>query len=261
MGWWKLRAVTKFKRQETPSKVACLPYEILLAIIQLLDERSAACMLRTCRILRTLVEPFLYRYIQVDHGKEERRLNPLKAHLLHRTLVGRPDLLPVIRSYHGPLVPRLDPFKDVDYDPQRYKVLWRKMKTTTQYNLVKNVYGEYLEKAKIIFSGTINIQELHFTEVVSKDMAQVLGAFKAPRSNMMNIKRLGLNVGTFYASELVPILRTQPRLEHLELHGGTYNILLNETDLPELESLKAELVHAARIVPGRPIKKLELLDD
>ncbi|KAG8912121.1 hypothetical protein FRC00_005224 [Tulasnella sp. 408] len=247
---WKLRAATTSKREETPSKIALLPHDVLLAIIELLDERSVACLLPTCRVLRDVAEPIVYRHIRVPGNGE-------RPHLLHRTLAGRPDLLPGVLSYHGPLIPVVNP-SDAS---ERSTARWFKMKGTTRYSTPKSdlSFDKCIERAKIMFSGAINIQELHLTDVNSKDTAQVLGALD--QSKMMNIKKLVLNVEQC-SPTLVAILRTMPGLKHLDLlglRGG--DIQLNETDLPELESLKANLQHAARIVPGRPIKKLELVHD
>lgn len=60
---------------------------------------------------------------------------------------------------------------------------------------------------------------------------------------------------------LVSIFRTQPELKHVELHRGRSQIRLDTTDISELESLKANLWDAAQVVPGRPVKRLELLYD
>ncbi|KAG9041929.1 hypothetical protein FS837_011565 [Tulasnella sp. UAMH 9824] len=254
---WKSLAARTFKAQETPSKIAFLPYEILLAIIECLDERSVACMLRTCRFLRNLAEPILYRHIRVHHDPEDEvpNINPIKPHLLHRTLVGRPDLLPIVLSYHGPLFPDREISFDA-YPSKRRKALRRKIKTITRQNDL--ISDEYLEKLKIISNGTINIQELHFMQRSIFYPTQVLRPFDAPHSKMINLKSLVLDVfGSL--PELVPILRTLPWLKHLELPQLRGEIQLDETDLLELESLKAEIRLAAGIVPGRPIKKLELM--
>ncbi|KAG8895991.1 hypothetical protein FRC00_006654, partial [Tulasnella sp. 408] len=235
-----------------PSEIALLPYEILLAIIELLDEQSVAFLLRTCRVLRDVAEPILYRHIRVSRDGKR----PLKPYLLHRTLVGRPDLLPGILSYHGPLIPPVNP-ADAS---ERSTAEWLKMKGTIHNNLKSDLsFDECIEKARTIFSGAINIQELHWTDVTWKDTAQVRGVFDAPQSNMMmNVKKLALNVEQS-SPALVAILRTMPGLKHLALLGlREGEIQLDATDLPELESLKAGLEHAAQIVPGRPIKKLEL---
>ncbi|KAG8917327.1 hypothetical protein FRC01_002519, partial [Tulasnella sp. 417] len=245
------------KVDEAPLKIAVLPYEILVCqIVESLDDSSEACLLRTCRFFRNLVEPVLYRHIRVQHGPEEHNSSPLKPHLLHRTLVGRPDLLPAILSYHGPLIPNPRP----SFPPERKEALWRKLMTTArQPAATSSVITEYLERATTIFSGTINMRELHFTDRLPLSIRAVLSVLDAPQLKMVNIKRLVLDTEWCW-SRLPSVLRKQPGLKHLELphmiRGG--ELELDETDFPELESLRAELRHAARIVPGRPVRKLDL---
>ncbi|KAG9041928.1 hypothetical protein FS837_011564 [Tulasnella sp. UAMH 9824] len=257
---WKLLAATSFERQETTPKILFLPHEILLLIVDFLDDQSITRLVRTCHHLRNAMEPRLYRHVRARVYKTRRR-NLLKPHFLHRTLVERPDFLPHILSYHGPLVPSVDLFDEIGENKKAE--LWRRMSTTTQQPVLNDeVFHEYLEKAKIIFSGTINIQELHFTDQDRFHMAEVLHPFDAPPSRMVNIKRLILDV-RWCSSELAPILQSQPGLKHLDLSelGPGCEIQLHETDLPELESLRTSLQHAAQIIPGRPVKKLELVDN
>ncbi|KAG8902479.1 hypothetical protein FRC01_009568, partial [Tulasnella sp. 417] len=264
MVWWRLQGAVRSKSQEPPPKIAFVPHEVLLPIIESLDEQSVGSIVQTCRFFRNLAEPFLYRHIRVYRNDEEVWRGPLKAHLLHRTLVGRPDLLLFILSYHGPLVPNVDIFQVFPhYGPKREKVLWRKMKTTTRHSVIKNsdlVLEEYLERAKIIFRGTTNMQELHVTDRTSDFAMQIVGAVDASGSKILDIKRLALQ-HAHLTPWLNSIVRAQPGLKHLELHDIEAEFWLDDTDLPELESLRAGLVHAARIVPGRPVKKLELLDN
>lgn len=241
---WKLLAVTSFNRRETTPIILFLPHEILLLIAEFLDDQSIARLVRGCHDLRKALEPRLYRHIRVCEFKV-RRANLLKPHFLHRTLVGRPDLLPHVLSYHGPLIPSVDLFDEIA--EHKKAELWRKMSTTTKQPVLNDeVFYEYLEKAKIIFSGTINIQELHFTDHDKFYMAEVLRPFDAPPSKMANIKRLVLDV-RWCSSELAPILQSQPGLKHLDLPelGAGCEIQLHEADLPELESLKTNLQHAA----------------
>ncbi|KAG8900912.1 hypothetical protein FRC01_010002, partial [Tulasnella sp. 417] len=252
------------KSQEPPPKIAFVPHEVLLPIIESLDEQSVVSIIQTCRFFRNLAEPFLYRHIRVYRNDERVGGGPLKAHLLHRTLVGRPDLLPFILSYHGPLVPNVNIFRVFpNYGPKKEKELWRKIKTTTRHSVMNNsdlVFDEYLEKAKIIFRGTTNMQDLHVTDWTLEFARQILCAVDDSGSKILDIKRLALQAG-HHSPVLNSVLQTQPGLKHLELHHMQTEFWLDDTDLPELESLRAGLSHAAQIVPGRPVKKLELLDN
>ncbi|KIO28938.1 hypothetical protein M407DRAFT_22010 [Tulasnella calospora MUT 4182] len=262
---WKLRK--KFERHETlpeplPEtlpKTPSLPYEILLLIVQLSDKRSLVRLIRTCHRLRRFGEPILYRHIRAHQDDRGRNL--------HRMLVGRPDLLPVILSYHGPLI--MAEANDAKAEGiissglSKGEALWRKMRIATRKWVMND--PDPVERAKIIFSGAVNIRVLHFTDTrTNPEYAQVFGDAGAPLgSKATNIQSLVLNVGSGSPHlALGPILRVQLRLKHLELRLKIYvPIELDKTDLPELESLKAKLRYAAKIVPGRPVKRLELLGD
>lgn len=269
MAWWKVQAAKKSERPEpspqSPSpQNPSLPYDILLLIAELLDEQRLGRLIQTCRQLQILVEPILYRHIRVLRNRGWPAQNPLKSHFLHRTLVGRPDLLPVIRSYHGPLIPTANDAESITSSgPSKGVALWpfwHKTGTATRKPGLNDL--DFVKRAKIIFSGATNIRELHFTDTIAKDTTQVFSALGAPRgSKTTNIQSLVLRIG-IDSPQLTPILRMQPRLRHLELQLESYvPVRLDGTVLPELESLKAELRHAAEIVPGRPVKKLELLND
>ncbi|KAG8896797.1 hypothetical protein FRC01_011617, partial [Tulasnella sp. 417] len=270
MALWKLRAFRKLGRHEAPErletpkprrtrpKIPFLPDEILLLIAELSDEQARVRMIQTCRRLRGLVEPILYRHIRVRRSQEP---NPLNGYHLHRTLAARPDLLPFIWSYHGPLFPKANNAEIIiPSEPGEGAALWRKISTTTRKRPMNDL--DYFERANIIFSGAVRIRELHCTGAITEDGARVLGAFGVPQgSTTTNIQSLVLRIGS-NSPQLAPILRAQMKLKHLELQLESYVPLrLEETDLPELESLKAELRYAAEIVPGRPVKKIELLND
>ncbi|KIO15716.1 hypothetical protein M407DRAFT_34697, partial [Tulasnella calospora MUT 4182] len=246
MGWWKLRQAAKeSERHETLPETLpeilpenpFIPYEILLLIAKLSDEQSIVRLIQTCHQFRRL-EPMLYRHIRVPRNYGRRRQNPLQGYLLHRTLAGRPDLLPVILSYHGPLIPGgNDTESIISSGPSGGNAPWRKMWTTTRKWAMND--HDPIESAKIIFSGAVNIQELHFTDTITKSAARVFGAFGAPLgSKATNIRSLVLNVG-LGSPQLAPILS---RLKHLHLQSEGYiPIRLDKTALPELESLKAGL--------------------
>lgn len=186
--WTASSFVAQWLKRQEKTRITHLPYEILLIIIQALDDQSSARLVQTCHFFRNLVEPHLYCHIRVFRSPEEEMSNPLKSHLLHRTLAEQHDLLPVILSYHGPLVPDVDVFKRIAYrETVRRKSLWLRMNTPSQATMKALTFHECLEIAKIIFSKTANMQELHFTDGVKHCMHQVLGSLDAPESKMMNL--------------------------------------------------------------------------
>ncbi|KAG8949358.1 hypothetical protein FRC04_008593 [Tulasnella sp. 424] len=243
------------QRQET-QKFTLLPYDIILIVVEFLDERSTARWVQTCRHFRDLIEPVLYRHIQVFRTHEEETSDPLKCHLLHRTLVNRPDLIPFVLSYHGPFKPDILVLERVarDKQPTKRKSRWFKAKAETENPPEKvPTSEEVLKTADAIFRGMINLRDVHFTDQISFKTLFVLDYLK-------NLEKLALDIGG-YSIYLVYALRILPRLKHLELlrAGGLRG--LESTDVPELRSLKAPLFEASKIVPGRPIETLELLDD
>ncbi|KAG8909057.1 hypothetical protein FRC01_007171 [Tulasnella sp. 417] len=262
MAFRKLRRHETPQRLETPkphgitSRIPFLPDEILLLIAELSDEQAQLHMTQTCHRLQRLVEPIFYRHIRVRRG------HGLSGYRLHRTLAARPDLLPVIRSYHGPLIHKANNSEIItSSEPSRGKALWRKISTNTRKWLVNDL--DSFERANIIFSGAVNIRVLHCTDAITEDGARILGALAIPleSTTTTNIQSLVLRIGP-NSPQLAPILRTQLKLRHLELQLESYvPMRLEKDDLPELESLKAELRYAAEIVPGRPVKKIELLND
>ncbi|KAG8961477.1 hypothetical protein FRC05_005933 [Tulasnella sp. 425] len=230
--------------------LALLPVEVILAIVEYLDERSKVRVLQTNHYFRNLVEPILYRHIFLD--PDQPRRNSLRSHLLHDTLLARRDLLPYVLTYHGPLVSSAATLKRVDRKPRWYK------SQTTQPTYRRDLrYDDRFEIAKTIFSGTVNIRELHFTDWASLSFAKLWESFDTTKANM-NIEKLVLNGGAS-SPHLISILRAQPRLKHLDLSNSWPQLQeLQNTDIPELSALKATISDAALIIPGRPVKKVEL---
>lgn len=119
-------------------------------------------------------------------------------------------------------------------------------------------YEEQLQISRTIFSRAINMRDLRSTDPVDWSSSQVWDLFDALESKM-SLERLALRIGGD-SPYLLSMLRAQTGLKHLELlKGGKSQIRLQDIDLPELMSLKATLVEAAIIVPGRPVEKLELI--
>ncbi|KAG8945696.1 hypothetical protein FRC04_000555 [Tulasnella sp. 424] len=249
--WRKSVAKTSPLERQKTSKLAFLPDDILLLIIDFLDERSKGRMVQTSHYFQDLVEPILYRYIVLDCSTERR--DPLKSHLLQDTLAGRQDLLPCVITYHGPLVPDVMALRRIAKgEAMRRQTRWSKLRATQSTPWKALSYEERFEIAKTIFGGTINMRELHFTDFVDWFSRQLWDPFNAIKSNM-NLKKLVLYIGGD-SPYLVPILRAQPELKELELLRGRGSQVpgLQHTDLPELQSLKATLSEAVAIVPGRP---------
>lgn len=243
------------------SKLAFLPDDTLIPIIEYLDEMGKARLIQTSRYFRELVEPMLYHSIVLDYSTERRY--PLKSHLLHDTLAERQDLLPFILTYHGPLIPNVMALQRVvaNDEAMTKKTRWSRFRTPTAQPTYRKLltYEERFGMAKSIFNGAINMRELHFTDFVDWFSRQLWDPFDAIKSSM-KLEKLVLHIGGD-SPYLVPILRAQPRLKELELLRGRRGPVqrLQSTDLPELRYLKATLAEAAVIVPGRPVDKLALI--
>lgn len=244
-------------RQKAPG-LALLPVEVILFIVEYLDERSKVRVVQTNHYFRNLVEPILYRHIFL-HPDQARR-NPFRSHLLHDTLLARRDLLLYVLTYHGPLVPNIAALRTVDGMAwlMKRRPRWYTSQTTQPTYRRDLSYHDRFEIAKTIFSGTINIRELHFTDWASLSFAKLWESFDTTKANM-NIEKLVLNGGAS-SPHLISILRAQPRLKHLDLSDAGLQLQeLQNTDIPELSALKATISDAAVIIPGRPVKKVELM--
>ncbi|KAG8894777.1 hypothetical protein FRC00_008470, partial [Tulasnella sp. 408] len=183
----------------------------------------------------------------------------LKTYLLHNTLVGRPDLLPGILIYSGPVTPNVSELEQALTAARRMKTVWIRLRHAVSPSRTHPSHDQCFQNAKKIFSGMVNIQDLRFTDEVGQWSPELWDTFTTAKSNR-NIERLSLRVHGDYPF-LISILRAQPRLKHLDIarSGGTRVQGLQSTDLQELKSLRATLSEAAVFVPGRPVEKLELL--
>lgn len=183
----------------------------------------------------------------------------LKTYLLHNTLVQRPDLLPGILRYSGPVIPNVSELEQALTTARMMKMVWVKLQHAVSSFVTSPTHDQCFQNAKKIFSRMVNIQDLRFTDEVGQWSPELWDTFATAKSNR-NIERLSLRVHGDYPF-LISILRAQPRLKHLDIarSGGTRVEGLQSTDLQELKSLRAILSEAAIFVPGRPIKKLELL--
>ncbi|KAG8944354.1 hypothetical protein FRC04_002013 [Tulasnella sp. 424] len=224
------------------SKLVRLPQNIICIITDPLDTISKARLIQTCRYLRATLEPSLYRTLNLDKKSTCNR-----ADLVHRTLQERPDLIPYIHTYSGPLVrTNLAPLPTWrDRFGQRKRTIT--LSETEAFNMRMHVLCK-----------TISIRDLDFSDYV--DWASD-PRWKPVRNAVFKMELTRL-VYCFkgFSRGLLQVLRSQPSLEVLDLGWSTPELAgLKETDIPKLASLRAMLPEAIEIVPGRPIEKLHII--
>ncbi|KAG9026008.1 hypothetical protein FS837_004754 [Tulasnella sp. UAMH 9824] len=211
----------------------------------LLDNNAQASLIRTCRYFHHLLEIYLYRHIN-----PARPLSQSRNDYLFRTLAEREDLLPYIITYHGQVLPC------APYQGQSFLDRFRAFTKSKPENFEALPINETetFRRAVTIFTKAVNIidlQLLHCSEWESEPLFDPIKNAVAK----MSLRRLTVS----YCSHLPQILRDQPELEELQIGYGYCPLeQLEETDAPKLRSLSAELLEAADLVPGRPIKQLNL---
>ncbi|KIO25291.1 hypothetical protein M407DRAFT_25408 [Tulasnella calospora MUT 4182] len=233
------------------SKIVQLPEEVLLIIADHLRLADRGRLLRTCRYFHSLLEVIQYRHLDVS---EEWLL--FRTDRLYRTLSERPDLIPCLISYRGPLTPiifSLPPKKK----SEKIKSLLRKSTTAPLSNSNVVIETEPFRRAMSIFPKAVNLRELEFTDCTDWTSDPSWEPVRTAISKM-SLTRLSLRISS-ESSEVVPQLQAQPGLERLELSWVPARLRgLKETDIPKLKSLSATLQNAATIVPGRPVEELHL---
>ncbi|KAG8925011.1 hypothetical protein FRC01_010796 [Tulasnella sp. 417] len=234
------------KCQES-SRFAQIPEDIIFLIAGYLDETTQASLVRTCRYFHHLLEVSLYRHITP--------VFPWKYHRsdrLFRTLLDRPDLLPYITIYFGPLLP------SIITPPQKRRFLdrfkkWQRLSPTAPKTPPIDE-RESFKRAVTVFTQATNIVDLNFTDCSTWTSDPLYKPIKLAISKM-SLKRLSI----WECQGLVEVLRDQPELEELQLGWGCSDLdQLQNTDLPKLRSLSVDLKEAAYLVPGRPVDRLEL---
>ncbi|KAG8926637.1 hypothetical protein FRC01_008585, partial [Tulasnella sp. 417] len=234
------------------SRLVQLPEDILLLISHHLDKAETANVIRTCRYLHHLFESTLYTH-----------LSPLelwyshKVDLLHRTLVGRPDLISHIRSYRGSLL--AVPTGYGQPPPSRLlhdKLRRRKPLVSSDPYALHIAETEPFKNALLIFTKATNIVDLDFTDHYDWASDPIFAPIKAAVFNM-SLNRLYI----WNCSLSTEVLRAQPELEHLEIGCNVRGLEgLDRRDIPKLRSLKGTLQDASYLVPGRPVERLELVE-
>ncbi|KAG8947371.1 hypothetical protein FRC04_010819 [Tulasnella sp. 424] len=237
---------------QSNSAFAQIPEEILLLIADHLDEVTKAFLIRTCRYFHRLLEFNLYRHITPVFPWRYYRTDHL-----FRTLEQRQDLLPCIRTYHGPLLPTV--LESPPESPQKKSLLdrFKKRRKTESINYGFRPINETkgFKQAVSIFKKAINIEDLNFTDRPTWSSDALFEPIKTAVSEMP-LRKLTL----WQCEGVIQVLRNQPQLEELSLGWNNHGLeQLEETDVPKLKALSASLQEAAVLVPGRPIERLSLV--
>ncbi|KAG8899843.1 hypothetical protein FRC01_010351 [Tulasnella sp. 417] len=239
--------VTQEFDAQRDSKFVNLPEDVHLAIIAFFDEGSIPSLIRTCKYLRHTLEPILYRHLILVGGERY-----LRSGLLHGTLSARPDLIPYIYTYHGPIIP-----PHYVNGSSRQAAIERAKNLRTRG---RNLYDSARAARVVgIFLQAVNIRDLYFTDGHRWiDDPGRWDRLQDAVSNM-SLDKLVLEIEGL-PSYVAPVLRAQPNLTDLTIKHGSIRLGgLVESDIPKLVSLKSTLGHAALIVPGRPVENLHLI--
>ncbi|KAG9023891.1 hypothetical protein FS837_005593 [Tulasnella sp. UAMH 9824] len=214
-----------------------LPAEIIFLIVESVDLIQRARVMLTCRYLHQVLEPFLYRHLELLDPESHHR-----SHRLHQTLHDRPALISQIVTYHGPLCPTEG--KGTYYNPFLPWELWESDDVRKS-------------RALSIFKRAVNIRDLYFTDFIDWIAEYAWRPLREAVDDLV-LDRLALRTRNDNV-EIVHLLRNQPELTQLEiLWGGGLWENLKETDIPKLKSVSASLETAAVIVPGRPVSAIKL---
>lgn len=225
---------TPFPEQKPPNPVQ-LPLELVLIISESLSLRDRARLLQTCRSFRSVLEGGQYRHLRLATSWRLGGEDPL-----HRTLSERPDLIPYIISYRGPLVPRVP--------AKRFTVNAGK----TLGDLPES---DPFRRAVFIFTQAVNLRVLEFTDDCTRWRFLLGWKLLNPAITKLTLTQLSLPP-TLNSEDIISLLHSQPALERLTLEAALEGFNdLQETDIPNLRSLTATLQDAATIVPGRPVEE------
>lgn len=194
-----------------------------------------------------VVEPLLYENITCGHTR-----SAATTRLIFQTLASRPDLAQAVVKISGFINPRYLPpglsrrFGCLGVRPRnRGYAEAEKARTAHVQNIVAT-----LGQAK-------KIRYLDIRDSYGGPAGSIASAI-APAVAAMNLREFVV-WGRCWTSDIVPILRPQTNLISLHLTSGPWNLEgILATDVPHLSSLVAPLRDAARLVPGRPITRLQL---
>ncbi|KAG9032551.1 hypothetical protein FRB95_001216 [Tulasnella sp. JGI-2019a] len=229
-----------------------LPLELIPMVMDHLHPRDVSSALQTCHAMRTIVEPCLYKHISIP--THHRRNHTRMAKLL-RTLYTRPDLTHYILTFNG----SFSPVPHIDSPPSglnrwllnqlRHARTLSGMITTLIHHMV-NVRSLTLQDFDWLETAS---QTLISNALCSTTSFASLTALAIEGHNFFQPGKTG-----DYTSQLSLILRSQPRLERLELRSGDWDLehWILQSDVPSLSHLMAQPSEAPVMVCGRPIRSL-----
>ncbi|KAG9006827.1 hypothetical protein FRB90_009714 [Tulasnella sp. 427] len=218
------------------SKFVQLPNELLLPILGELGTTELASLIQTCRYFRELLEPMVYRHLKFG--------STTQSDAALRTLAKRPDLVPYVESYNGPLcVTVSEGWFGLGIVHRSFRSRIRKTKG-------------YKNKIKF-FTQAYNLRDLRTNdwpawadELVWSEVVDAVS--KIP------LKRLSYRSRPWDDS-VCQLLQAQPDLEVLMIDGDEENLKrLDKAALPKLRYLITSLPVASVLVPGRPVERLQL---
>ncbi|KAG8980758.1 hypothetical protein FRB94_009792 [Tulasnella sp. JGI-2019a] len=259
------------KRQTHDVLLCQLPTEVLLVIVASLaglqshdpqaavDRPGLLPLLQTCRVMRDVVEAFLYKDIMITWNWG------FRIQLLLRTLGDRPDLARRTTTFEGLLAPTN--YNDLTDSKYRWVGDRRRKKFEV---LVVRALGNLSNLREL------NLRDIYFGPATPPWSAPIklLGYFhRTPLTSLgvsgprvwceAGVTSPGhLRVQTECAAEVFSLIRNQPLLQRLRLPVGFGELLeekFSPTDIPQLTSLSAAASDARLIVPGRPVTSLDLL--
>ncbi|KAG8993656.1 hypothetical protein FRB94_010485 [Tulasnella sp. JGI-2019a] len=255
---------------DTTAPICRLPTDILLTLVHILvdqqqhqpRQQGLLPLLHTCRVMRDVVEPFIYQDIKVDWKRRS-------GMLLLRTLVDRPDLAQSVTAFDGYLITDMEDNDDgAMWSPRQHgdkrsyaEVVQFKILLTQAINGMKNLRSLRLRESE------------HYLEPLSLGgPIQYPGHFHHAHLTSLNIGGRWCHLGwvstkhlpaqTTAATRILSIIRNQPLLEYLRLPMEFCELVKEPflpTDIPQLRSLCASADDAGLIVPGRPVTRLQLL--
>ncbi|KAG8904220.1 hypothetical protein FRC01_008830 [Tulasnella sp. 417] len=241
---------TPFECQKS-SRFAQLPEDILLLFSRYLDKATTAKVIQTCRHLHHVLEATLYTHLSPLEFWYSHRVD-----LLHRTLVGRPELISHIRSYRGSLMAAPTSFaRPLPKRTLLDRLRMRKVMESPGSYVLHITESEAFENAVFIFTKATDIVDLDFTDYYDWASDPIFAPIKTAVCNM-SLTRLYL----WHCAVALEVLRAQPELELLQVGWDVPGLEgLDKRDIPKLRSLTSTIQDASYIVPGGPVVQFDLV--